>query len=60
MKRIEQRDILDTDKVVESSDIDNFVRYNQDLKDEVEDLQAKYDALREYALQKKIEIPYGL
>lgn len=60
VKRIEQRDILDTDKVLESTDIDNMAQMTQDLRDEVEDLQAKYDALREFAIQKKIEIPYGL
>lgn len=59
VKRIEQRDVLDTDKVLEQTDIENMVRVTQELKDEVEDLQAKYDALREFALQKKIEIPYG-
>jgi len=59
VKRIEQRDILDTDKVVEQSDIEQMVRFNQDLKDEVDDLQSKYDALREFAMQKKIDIPYG-
>lgn len=37
-----------------------MVQMTQDMRDEVEDLQAKYDALREFAMQKKIEIPYGL
>jgi len=59
VKRIEQRDILDTDKVVEQSDIESMVHFNQDLRDEVDDLQAKYDALRHFAIQNKIEIPYG-
>jgi len=59
VKQIEQRDILDTDKVVEQTDIESMVQYNQDLNDEVDDLQSKYDALREFARQNKIEIPYG-
>lgn len=59
MKRIEQRDILDTDKVYEQTDIENMVQMTQDLRDDVEDLQAKYNALREFAIEKKIEIPYG-
>jgi len=60
VKRIEQRDILDTDKVLEQTDIENMVSDTQALRDEVENLQAKYEALRKFAMQKKIEIPYGL
>ncbi|CAL8122636.1 unnamed protein product [Orchesella dallaii] len=60
VKRIEQRDILDTDKVIEQSDIETMVNNNQALKDEVDALQAQYEALRKFAIQKKIDIPYGL
>jgi len=59
VKRIEQRDILDTDKVVEQTDIEGMAHCTQDLKDEVDDLQSKYDALLQFAIQKKIELPYG-
>jgi len=58
VKRIEQRDILDTDKSLEQTDIETMVSDNQNVRDEIEALQSKYDALKKFAMQKKIVIPY--
>jgi len=60
VKRIEQRDVLDTDKTVEQTDIEGMVAGNESLKDEIQQLQSKFDALRKFAVQKKIHIPYEL
>jgi len=58
VKRIEQREILDGDKNLEQTDIESMVAANQAVRDEVESLQSKFDALRKFAIQKKIPMPY--
>jgi len=58
VKRIEQRDVLDTDKTVESSDIEGVKSDNQAIRDEIDALQSKFDALRKFAAQKKIPVPF--
>jgi len=60
VKRIEQRDVLDTDKTVEQTDIESLVAGNNALKDEIASLESRHDALKKFALQKKIAIPYDL
>jgi transcription factor MAFF/G/K len=60
VKRIEQRDVLDTDKTIEQTDIATMVADNESIKEEIQSLQSKYDALRKFAQQKKIHIPYDL
>ncbi len=60
MKRIEQRDILDTDKTVEQTDIEQMVSNNEAVRDEIDSLQSKFDALRKFAQQRKIVVPYDL
>jgi len=58
VKRIEQRDILDTDKVIEQTDIETMVDEVQNMKDEIESLQSKYESLKKFAMMKKIALPY--
>jgi transcription factor MAFF/G/K len=58
VKRIEQRDILDTDKSLEQTDIESMLNENQALREEIEAFQSKFDALKKFAMQKKIIIPY--
>jgi transcription factor MAFF/G/K len=58
VKRIEQRDVLDTDKNLESGDIEAIKAENQAVRDEVDQLQSKFDALRKFAALKKIPIPF--
>lgn len=57
MKRIEQRDVLDSDKNVESGDIDAIAQDNQAIKNDINDLQSKLEALKKFAAQRKIMIP---
>jgi len=60
VKRIEQRDILDTDKSIEEMDIQTMVSDNQAVRDEIDSMQSKYEALKKFAMQKKIAIPFDL
>jgi len=59
VKRIEQRDVLDTDKNVESSDIEAIKSDNRAIERDVHDLEAKIAALEKFAAQKKIPLPFG-
>lgn len=58
VKRIEQRDHLDTDKSIEQTDIETMVADNEEIKDEILSLQSKFDAMKKFAMQNKIVIPY--
>jgi len=58
VKRIEQRDVLDTDKNLESGDIEAIKSDNQAIRNDINDLQTKLDALRKFAAQKKIPLPF--
>jgi len=60
VKRIEQRDVLDTDKSIEQIDIETMMADNQEVRDEIDSMQAKYEALKKFAMQKKIPIPVEL
>ena len=58
VKRIEQRDVLDTDKTNEGTDIESVKAHNQSIRDEIDALQSKFDALKKFAAQKKIHVPF--
>ncbi len=58
VKRIEQRDVLDTDKNLESGDIEAIKSDNQAIRNEINELHSKFDALRKFAAQKKIPLPF--
>ncbi|XP_021951937.1 transcription factor MafG isoform X2 [Folsomia candida] len=58
VKRIEQRDVLDTDKNLESGDIEAIKSDNQAIRNDINELQSKLEALRKFAAQKKIPLPF--
>jgi len=58
VKRIEQRDVLDTDKNLESGDIEAIKSDNQAIRNDINDLQSKIETLRKFAAQKKIPLPF--
>jgi len=57
IKRIEQKDELETEKTQEYRDMEAMQDDNNRMKDEVEALYAKYEALKKFAALKKIPIP---
>ncbi|KAJ9590150.1 hypothetical protein L9F63_016735 [Diploptera punctata] len=57
IKRIEQKDELETEKTQEYRDMETMQDDNNRMKDEIEALYAKYDALKKFAILKKIPIP---
>lgn len=57
IKRIEQKDELETEKTQEYRDMETMQDDNNRMKDDVEALYAKYEALKKFALLKKIPIP---
>lgn len=57
IKRIEQKDELETEKSQEYRDMEAMQDDNNRMKDEVEALYAKYEALKKFAALKKIPIP---
>lgn len=57
IKRIEQKDELESEKSVEWRDMEQMSIDNQRLRDETETLKSKYDALRKFAVQQKIPLP---
>lgn len=57
IKRIEQKDELETEKSQEYRDMETMQDDNNRMKDEVEALYAKYEALKKFAALKKIPIP---
>jgi len=58
VKRLEQRDTLDTDRNVEQTTIEQMIHSNDTVREEIESLQQKCDALRKFAHQKNIPLPY--
>ncbi|KAF4519545.1 hypothetical protein B566_EDAN009448 [Ephemera danica] len=57
IKRIEQKDELETEKSQEYQDMETMLENNNKMRDEIEALHSKYDALKKFAAQKKIPLP---
>lgn len=57
IKRIEQKDELETEKSQEYRDMELMAEDNDAMRLELQTLQAKYDALKAFAISKKIPIP---
>ncbi|XP_069685280.1 transcription factor MafK [Periplaneta americana] len=57
IKRIEQKDELETEKSQEYRDMENMQEDNNKMKDEIEGWYSKYEALKKFAIMKKIPIP---
>lgn len=60
IKRIEQKDELETEKSQEYRDMERMQQDNNILQDEIEALIFKYESLKKFALVKKIPIPVEL
>lgn len=57
IKRIEQKDELETEKSQEYRDMENMQDDNNKMKDDIDDWYSKYEALKKFAIMKKIPIP---
>ncbi|XP_012269006.1 transcription factor MafK-like [Athalia rosae] len=57
IKRIEQKDELETEKSQEYRDMEAMQDDNDRMREEVESWHAKYNALKKFAVEKKIYIP---
>lgn len=57
IKRIEQKDELEQEKVGELSETEKLAEDNGKIREEIEALHRKYEALQKFALQKKIPLP---
>lgn len=57
IKRIEQKDELETEKSQEYRDMERMQQQNNIMRDEIEALMFKYEALKKFAVLKKIPIP---
>ncbi|XP_075230699.1 MAF bZIP transcription factor K isoform X2 [Lycorma delicatula] len=60
IKRIEQKDELETEKLQEYRDMEIMQDDNMAMHEEIESLYTKYQALKKYAILKKIPIPLEL
>merc|ERR1712038_2175041 len=57
IKRLEQKDELECEKGKEFEDLDKLQDDNINLREEVEGLHRKFEALKRFAAQKKIRLP---
>ncbi|XP_063234492.1 transcription factor MafK isoform X1 [Bacillus rossius redtenbacheri] len=57
IKRIEQKDELETEKSQEYRDMEAMHDNNNRMREEVETLRMKYEALKKFAALKKVPIP---
>nr|BAN21191.1 transcription factor MafG-like [Riptortus pedestris] len=57
IKRIEQKDELETEKSQEYRDMELMQENNNAMREELEALYTKYEALKKFATLKKIPIP---
>lgn len=57
IKRIEQKDELETEKTQEYRDMEAMQDDNNRMREEVESWHSKYLALKKFALHEKIHIP---
>uniref|UniRef100_A0A224XTB4 Putative bzip transcription factor mafk n=1 Tax=Panstrongylus lignarius TaxID=156445 RepID=A0A224XTB4_9HEMI len=60
IKRIEQKDELETEKSQEYRDMEMMQEDNNAMRDELDTLYTKYEALKKFAIMKKIPIPHEL
>uniref|UniRef100_A0A0V0G9T6 Putative bzip transcription factor mafk n=1 Tax=Triatoma dimidiata TaxID=72491 RepID=A0A0V0G9T6_TRIDM len=60
IKRIEQKDELETEKSQEYRDMEMMQEDNNVMRDELDTLYTKYEALKKFAIMKKIPIPHEL
>ncbi|CAF4945377.1 unnamed protein product [Pieris macdunnoughi] len=60
IKRIEQKDELETEKSQEWHDMESMQDENNRIREEIEALRSKYDALRRFATMKSIPLPSEL
>ncbi|CAG4988021.1 unnamed protein product [Colias eurytheme] len=60
IKRIEQKDELETEKSQEWQDMEAMQEENNRIRDEIEALRSKYDALKRFATMKSIPLPADL
>ncbi|XP_038217285.1 transcription factor MafK [Colias croceus] len=60
IKRIEQKDELETEKSQEWHDMEAMQEENNRIRDEIEALRSKYDALKRFATMKSIPLPADL
>ncbi|XP_070503667.1 transcription factor MafK isoform X4 [Chironomus tepperi] len=57
IKRIEQKDELETEKTQEWRDIESMNDDNMVIREEIDVIRAKYTALKKFANDKKISLP---
>ncbi|XP_053687854.1 transcription factor MafK isoform X2 [Sabethes cyaneus] len=57
IKRIEQKDELETEKSQEWRDMEDMHDQNTKIQEEVETMRSKYEALRKFAISNKIPLP---
>ena len=57
IKRIEQKDELETEKTQEYRDMEAMQDDNNRMREEIESWHSKYLALKRFALQEKIYLP---
>lgn len=57
IKRIEQKDELESEKSVEYREMEQMEDDNNSMRDEVEDWKAKFVSLKKFALNHDIHIP---
>ncbi|KAK8745582.1 hypothetical protein OTU49_000272 [Cherax quadricarinatus] len=60
IKRIEQKDELESERTTEQVDIDKFVSDNLNMRAEIDRLYQNYEALKKFANQKNIPLPPDL
>ncbi|KAL1130763.1 hypothetical protein AAG570_012004, partial [Ranatra chinensis] len=60
IKRIEQKDELETEKSQEYREMEAMSDDNSSMREELDALYIKYEALKKFAVQKKIPIPVEL
>ncbi|XP_014254461.1 transcription factor MafK isoform X2 [Cimex lectularius] len=60
IKRIEQKDELETEKSQEYRDMEVMQENNNTMREELDNLYLKYEALKKFAVSKKIPIPHEL
>ena len=57
IKRIEQKDELEQEKVGEMSETDKLQEANNSIREEIDALHKKYEALKKFAIAKGIDYP---
>ncbi|XP_033212173.1 transcription factor MafK-like [Belonocnema kinseyi] len=60
IKRIEQKDELETEKSQENKDMEAMQDDNNRMREEIESWNSKYVALKKFALQQKVQLPSEL